>query len=142
MSAEKKVLSKDLSYESLKALCRLKPTLEDCAAFFNVSTKTIQRRCEEFESLSFVQFRDKYMADTRLKLVRRMLKLAESGNLGALIFCLKNLNHWQDKIDVEVEGNINVNNFTAWARNAAKELEEVPEESIALLDVEPKKIDE
>lgn len=124
MSADKKILDKELSYQNLKAICRLKPTLEDCAAFFDVSTKTIQRRCEEFESVSFVQFRDKYMADTRLKLVRRILKLAETGNLGALIFCLKNLNHWQDKIDIEIESNINIKTFADWTRETAKKLEE------------------
>ena len=132
--ADKKILSKDLSHQSLKAICRLKPTLEDVGAFFDVSTKTIQRRCEEYEGLTFVQFRDKYMAETRLKLVRKAINMAENGNLGALIFCLKNINKWQDKIDVEVDNKI-THSFTDWARQQSEQLEAAEKQEA--IDVTP-----
>ena len=137
--ADKKILSKDLSHETLRAICRLKPTLADCAAFFNVSEDTIIRRCKEFEGLTFAKFRDKHMVDTRLTLVRNALKMANNGNTALMIFCLKNLNKWQDKIDIEVEGNVTTN-YVEWAKSAAKQIEE--EDQQALIDVAPKKIDE
>ncbi|MCP3684554.1 MAG: hypothetical protein GY861_17955 [bacterium] len=99
--ANKKPLIKELSHDQLKAICRLRPSLRDCAAFFDVSEDTIMRRCREYEDSTFAEFRDKYMVDTRLTLVRNALKMANNGNTAMMIFCLKNLNKWQDKIDVE-----------------------------------------
>lgn len=136
----KKILDKSLSHENLKAICRLRPSLADCAAFFDVSEDTILRRCKEYEGMTFAELRDKYMADTRLKLVKKALNMALlDGNTAMMIFCLKNLNKWQDKFDIEVEGNITTN-YVEWAKSAAKQIEE--EDQQALIDVAPKKIDD
>ena len=74
--ADKKILSKDLSHESLKAICKLRPSLQDTAAFFNVSEDTILRRCKEYENMTFAELRDKYMADTRLKLANKAIRFS------------------------------------------------------------------
>jgi len=87
---------KPVSHEQLKALCRMKPTKKDCAAFFEVSEDTIDRRCQEYEGIPFAAFRDKYMVHTRMDLIRKALKQAEKSP-AIMIFCLKNLCGWSDK---------------------------------------------
>lgn len=87
---------KNIPHEQLKAICRLKPTKKDVAAFFDCSEACIEDRCKEYEELSFSAFRDKYMVHTRFDLVRKALKMAEK-NPAMMIFCLKNLCGWKDK---------------------------------------------
>lgn len=89
----------------LKALCRMKPTLKDCAAFFNCSEDTIDRACKKFGSKTFADFRDKNMVHTRFNLVRTAIKKAENGDNTMLIFCLKNLCGWTDKQEIESNEN-------------------------------------
>lgn len=89
----------------LKGLCRLKPTLKDCAAFFNCSEDTIERVCKRLGSSSFADFRDKNMVHTRFSLIRTAIKKAENGDNTMLIFCLKNLCGWTDKQEIESNEN-------------------------------------
>ena len=88
---------KELDREQFEALCRLNPTLKDCAAFFQVSEDTIERRCKEWEYSGFADARDKNMVHTRLTLIRTAVKKAEKGDNTMLIFSLKNLCGWKDK---------------------------------------------
>jgi hypothetical protein len=101
----------------LQALMRLKPTAEDCAAFFQCSVDTIERRIKEYtttdelpDGLSFAEFREQNMVHTRFSLIRTALKKADSGDNTMLIFSLKNLCGWRDKQPGE-EDKIVVNNF-------------------------------
>lgn len=91
---------KEIPHEQLKALCRMKPSKKDCAAFFECSEDTIEKRCMEYEGLTFTAFRDKYMVHTRFDLIRKALKQAER-NPAIMIFCLKNICKWADKIESE-----------------------------------------
>jgi uncharacterized protein YbcV (DUF1398 family) len=100
-----------IEQHQLEALCRLNPTLKDCAAYFKCSQDTIERRSKEFGYDSFADLRDKNMVHTRLSLVRSAVKKAENGDNTMLIFCLKNLCGWADKqettqnqtISIEIE---------------------------------------
>lgn len=89
----------DIEKAKLKALMRLKPTLEDTAAFFECSTKSIQRHIRDEYDLDFVQFREQNMVHTRLSLIRKAIEKAEKGDNVMLIFCLKNVCGWKDKWD-------------------------------------------
>jgi AraC-like DNA-binding protein len=88
-------MAKKIDYEQMKALCRMKPTLKDVAAFFDCSEDTIERRCKEWEGMKFAEFRDKYMVEARFDLIRKALKMAEKSP-AVMIFCLKNLCKWSD----------------------------------------------
>ena len=87
----------ELEQHQLEALCRLNPTLKDCAAYFRCSQDTIERRSKEFGYETFAYLRDKNMVHTRLSLIRTAVKQAENGNTAMLIFSLKNLCKWADK---------------------------------------------
>lgn len=86
----------------LKALMRLKPTLEDTAAHFEVSTRTIERFIKKNFKLTFVEFRNQNMVHTRHGLIRKAIEKALSGDNTMLIFCLKNLCGWRDKQPEEI----------------------------------------
>jgi hypothetical protein len=84
--------------KQFKAICRLNPTLKDCAAFLEVSEDSIERYCKSLGQ-SFAEFRTENMVQTRFSLIRNALKMAEKGNPALMIFCLKNLCGWADKFE-------------------------------------------
>ena len=83
-----------------KALMRLNPTLKDTAAFFDVCEDTIIDWLErELGTRDFSGIRDKNLVHTRLMLIRTAVRQAENGNNTMLIFCLKNLCGWVDRVE-------------------------------------------
>ncbi len=92
----------------LESLCRMNPTLADTAAFFKCSPDTIERVCKSFGYKDFADARQQNMVHTRLKLIRNALAMADKGNTAMIIFCLKNLCGWADKVETAVDGEKNV----------------------------------
>jgi len=86
-------MAKDIPEAQLRAICRLKPSKADVAAFFQCSEDTIERRCKQYGGVPFAVFRDQNMVHTRFDLIRKAMKMAES-NPTMMIFCLKNLCGW------------------------------------------------
>jgi len=97
-----------IEIEQLKALCRLKPTLLDCAAFFEVSDRTIERIIAKYNGMTFVEFREQNMVHTRHTLIRKALDMAMSGNTAMMIFSLKNLCGWADKTELSTPENLRI----------------------------------
>lgn len=90
----------EIDINQYKALMRLNPTLADTAAFFECSTDTIINWLEKnFGTRDFSAIRQQNMVHTRLTMIRTAVRLAEAGNTAVLIFCLKNLCGWTDKVD-------------------------------------------
>jgi hypothetical protein len=86
-----------------KAICRMKPSLEDCCSFLDCGQDTIIRYCKSIGE-SFASFRDKNMVHTRFGLIRKAIQKAENGDNTMLIFCLKNLCGWADRQEIEHKG--------------------------------------
>ena len=93
---------KDFDWELLDNLCAHTMWLKDCAELMKLSEDTIQRRIKEKYGITFAVYRDKKLAKTRMSLVQRALKMAATDRV-MLIFCLKNLNKWQDQITPDPE---------------------------------------
>lgn len=83
----------------LKEFMRIKPTLDDTAAFFDVNPSTVERACKKYYKKTFAEFRDQNMVHTRHDLIRTAIRKAMKGDNVMLIFCLKNLCGWKDKWD-------------------------------------------
>jgi AraC-like DNA-binding protein len=81
----------------LAALCRMKPTAEDCAAFFKCSVDTIERRIKEATELTFLEYREQYLVHGRFDLIRLAVQKASEGDNDMIKFCLKNLSGWSEK---------------------------------------------
>lgn len=77
--------------ELLEGLCRLKPTLEDCAVILKVDEKTITSWIRKVHKIKFSQFRDRHMAHTRFNLVRDLLAQSKRGSTKATIYALERM---------------------------------------------------
>ena len=86
----------DEKIRTFEKLCRMKPTLVDCAEILGVDASTIDRWVRKNHKCTFTEFRNKKMAWTRHMVIRNLLKLCEGGNLTALIYVSKNLCKWSD----------------------------------------------
>ena len=81
----------------LRSLLRLRPTLEDCANFFQCSQATIEKHINDKFDLTFKEFRDQNFVHTRFSVVRAALQKAMNGDTALMIFCLKNMAGWKDR---------------------------------------------
>ena len=89
----------EINLEDLEKLCRLNCTHEEIAAYFNVSTKTVQRRYAE--EPDFAAAVDRGKAHGKLSLRRAQLKLVESGNPTMAIWLGKQLLNQTDKQEID-----------------------------------------
>lgn len=85
--------------DQLETFMRLKPTLADTAAFFKVGIQTVEDTIRRHYDLTFREFREQNMVHTRMMLIRTALGKAKGGDNTMLIFCLKNLCGWADKME-------------------------------------------
>jgi hypothetical protein len=99
---------KEVDQKQLAALCRMKPSLEDAAAFFGVSADTIERRVKEWGYATFAEFRKENLVHTRFSLIRKALQKAENGDNTMLVFSLKNMCGWSEKVEEKQTSEINI----------------------------------
>lgn len=93
----------EIDMEQLEALCRMKPSLYDCARFFKCSEDTIERRIKERFNITFAEFRDQSMVHTKYDLIRDALNKAKT-DTKMHVFALKNLADWREKTDLTSGG--------------------------------------
>src|SRR6266571_4143009 len=85
----------------LEKLCAMQCTDEEIAAFFGVSTRTIERRRQVPK---FREIMDHGRAKGRVSVRRSLFKLANAGNVAAAIFLSKNLLGYKDVVNTEHTG--------------------------------------
>jgi hypothetical protein len=85
----------------LEKLCGMQCTDEEIAAFFGVSTRTIERRRKVPK---FAEIMDNAKAKGRVSVRRSIFKLAGAGNIAAAIFLAKNLLGYRDVVNNELSG--------------------------------------
>jgi hypothetical protein len=89
----------EFNLESLESLCRLNCTLDEIAAYFNVSVKTVERRYKEEDD--FAAAVDRGKAHGRLSLRRKQLELVDKGNASMAIWLGKQLLNQTDKQEID-----------------------------------------
>lgn len=85
----------------LEKLCGMQCTDEEIAAFFGVSTRTIERRRKVKR---FSEVMENAKAKGRVSVRRSLFKLAANGNVAAAIFLSKNLLGYRDVVNTEHTG--------------------------------------
>src|SRR5271163_2140162 len=85
----------------LEKLCGMQCTDEEIAAFFGVSTRTIERRRKEKQ---FGEIMGSAKAKGRISVRRHLFRLAAAGNVAAAIFLAKNLIGYRDVVSNEHSG--------------------------------------
>ncbi len=77
--------------KELEKICRLNPSLEDVAAWFEVDTSTIEKFVKRRYKMKFSAFRQKNMAHTRLNLRNKMTQKALNGDNLMMIYLSKKM---------------------------------------------------
>ena len=115
----------DIDRDQLTAFMRLKPSLEDCAAFFKCHKDTITNFIEREFGLGFSAFREQNSVVTRFNMIRTAIKKAEGGDNIMLIFCLKNMCGWRDrpKDDEDEYAKMSMKDLIILAKSKLPELE-------------------
>jgi hypothetical protein len=85
----------------LEKLYGMQCTVEEVAAFFGVSTRTLARRKEVSK---FAEVIDRAKARGRVSVRRALFRLAAAGNIAAAIFLAKNLIGYKDIVSNEHSG--------------------------------------
>jgi hypothetical protein len=85
----------------LEKLCGMQCTDEEVAAFFGVSTRTIERRRR---AKAFGEVMNRARAKGRVSVRRSLFRLATNGNVAAAIFLSKNLLGYKDVVANEHSG--------------------------------------
>jgi hypothetical protein len=85
----------------LEKLCGMQCTDEEIAAFFGVSTRTIERRRKVPK---FRELMDQGRAKGRISVRRSLFRQAAKDNIAAAIFLSKNLLGYRDVVNTEHSG--------------------------------------
>lgn len=93
----------EINYTELDALLQFKVSLAFCADYMKVSADTIRRRLKEDHGMSFTEYHELKMQRTAVKLQQKAIEMALGGNSTMMIFALKNLAKWSDKIEEKVQ---------------------------------------
>ena len=87
------------SWDKLDGLLAYKSSLLVCSDILEVSETTIKKHIKKRYSLTFGEYAEKKLSRTKVKLVQKAMEMANAGDRVMLIFCLKNINKWADKVD-------------------------------------------
>jgi hypothetical protein len=85
----------------LEKLCGMQCTDEEVAAFFGVSTRTIERRRKVTK---FAEIMDCARAKGRISVRRGLFRQSANGNIAATIFLAKNVLGYKDVVNTEHTG--------------------------------------
>jgi hypothetical protein len=89
----------EIDWEVLDAILQFGPTKGVCSDILGVSPDTIEARIKEEHGLTFTEYKDKRMGKVKIKLQQKALDMALKGHATMMIFCLKNLCGWVDKVE-------------------------------------------
>lgn len=96
------------SWEKLDGLLAYKSSLIVCSDILECHENTIKNHIKQRYGMTFTQYSQKKLSRTKVKLVQKAIEQATSGNTTMLIFCLKNLCKWQDKLEEDTTQEINI----------------------------------
>jgi Zn-dependent peptidase ImmA (M78 family) len=92
-----------IDWNQFDKLCAMHCTLEEIASFFNVSEDTIERRCVTEKKKGFADLWRQKAAKGKISLRRKTWQKIDEGNTAVLIFALKNILGWSDKITTDTQ---------------------------------------
>lgn len=96
----------EVDFGKLDAMLQFKVSLRFCADYLGVSIDSIRRRIKEKYDMTFKEYHELKMERTATKLQQKAIEMALDGNNTMMIFCLKNLAKWADKLDTHQSGQL------------------------------------
>lgn len=102
LEATYKPESAPFSWDKLDGLLAYKSSLIVCADILECHENTIKNHIKKRYGFTFSEYANRKLSRTKLKLVQKALEQANKGNTVMLIFCLKNISGWQDKLEHDI----------------------------------------
>lgn len=93
----------EFDWHTFDTLMQFKVTKEFVADYLGVCQKTIDRHLKEDKGMTYLEYNALKLQRTGLKLQQKAIEMALRGDRTMLIFCLKNISKWQDKVDAPEE---------------------------------------
>jgi hypothetical protein len=103
---------KPFDWHQFDTYCSVKFTKRTCAELMGISEDTIEKRVRKEYDMTFTEYRETKLAPTKIKLVQKAIDMALGGNVTMLIFTLKNLCGWTDKVEQTVGAPDGAKKFT------------------------------
>lgn len=98
----------EIDMNQLTAACQIQCTAEECAALFDCSVDTLDRRLKEEGWEGFADFYKRHSENGRSSLRRMQWQSAKGGNVTMQIWLGKQMLEQRDKQDVEHGGDITI----------------------------------
>ena len=89
----------DFDWKVFDACVQFKVTKKFVADYMGVSEDTIENRLREKHDMTYTEYNKIKLQRTGLRLQQKAIEMAMSGNATMMIFALKNVANWQDKIE-------------------------------------------
>lgn len=114
----------DIDWVQFDKLCFLQCTQLEIASFFSCTVDTLENRCKAEKGMIYSEYYKTKAVKGKISLRRKAFQLIESGNAAVIIFALKNMIGWTDKMVSEFKGEISdsapVVNFITKSQNDKK----------------------
>jgi len=91
----------EINFEELDKLCAIQCTLEEIAAWFDVSADTIERRVKEQYKVTFAEHYAKKSKIGHISIRRKQYQVASAGNVTMLIFLGKQYLGQADRQEIQ-----------------------------------------
>ncbi len=95
--------SLELNWDKLEGMLLFDASLNVCAYELKMSHDTLERRIKERFGKTFAEYRREITDRTVLKLKTKMINQALEGDRVCMIFALKNLSDWNDRVEHEID---------------------------------------
>jgi len=93
----------EIDYAALDALMQFKLTKAFVSDYFKVSEDTLEKRIKEKYNMTYSEFGKLRQQGVARKLQQKALEMALGGDRTMLIFALKNMAHWADKVEESID---------------------------------------
>lgn len=95
----------EINFGELDAMMQFKVTKGFVADWFKCSEDTVEKRIKEQSGMTFTEYNTLKMNRTGFKLQQKAIEMALQGDRTMLIFSLKNMAGWSDKLESELSLN-------------------------------------
>lgn len=107
----------EINWKILDALLQRGISRADCANALEVSPETLLRRIKEHKGMTFEEYAEKQLGNTRIKLTELALhKAIHMNSEKMLALCLKHFAKWGAKQEIEVSGTLDSNHTPPTAK--------------------------
>ena len=124
---------KVFDWKELNAILVFKMSKKFCSKYFGISEDTLERRIREEHDMTFTEYKEYCSGGLAMELQQVAIEKALDGNASMLMFALKNIAGWSDKVEQKVEQTLTLENLIDQSYEAPSKL--VSEDDIKTIDI-------